>query len=103
MTGTIRDADLLAARDAARADPLFPPGFRQLIDLTGASEFDVSSAAAESLAPSSSVAPGTKRAIVAPSDMAFGTSRVFAVYAERHGHDVRVFRFLNDAMRWLDE
>ena len=103
MTGAIRAGELLAAREGGRTNPVFPPGFRQLIDLGDATEFDLSSAAVESLASSSSVVPGTKRAIVAPRDLPYGMSRIFAVFAERHGHDVRVFRSLDEAMSWLDD
>jgi hypothetical protein len=50
----------------------------------------------ESIGPSRS-------AIVAPSDRAYGMSRMFEVFAEESSIDVRVFRDFDEAKRWVVE
>ena len=43
-----------------------------------------------------------KVAIVAAVDVVYGLSRVFEVYRESQDVEVRVFRDLDDAQRWLE-
>jgi hypothetical protein len=44
---------------------------------------------------------GTRRAIVASSDVVYESALVFASYAERAGQEVRSFREFSEAEAWL--
>ena len=49
---------------------------------------------------------GTKFAIVASGDLAFGLGRMYEVYRVMHpksGKEVKVFRNPEDALKWLEE
>jgi len=83
-----------------------PPDFDEIVDLTTCDFSALSSGAIHSgsdtiensLKNFSTVA---KTAIVAPGDLSFGLSRMYGVYNEHANETVRVFRTVEDALRWL--
>ena len=83
-------------------DPGFRSSYRQLGDLRAVTEFTVGSWAMVETAAAPIFDAGTRRALVAPSDLGYGLSRMFAVYSERTEQDVRVFRDMAEAAAWLD-
>jgi hypothetical protein len=84
-------------------DPRFDPTYRSLGDLRDVTNITVNAMETAQAAASPLFADGTRRAIVATSDMAFGMARMFASFSERAGHEVRVFREMTLAEAWLDE
>ena len=84
-------------------DPRFDPGYRSLGDLRDVTSITVDTFATAQAAASPLFADGTRRAIVASSDVAFGMARMFASFSERSGQEVRVFRDMQLAEAWLDE
>jgi hypothetical protein len=88
-------------RNLAR-DPRFNPQFRQLVDVTELTRLHDSSEVRKS-AEEHVFAPGVRRALVAPSEAAFGMSRMFAIQSERVGQRIEVFRDMDTAKAWLDE
>lgn len=87
-------------RDLAK-DARFRPHFKQLVDVTELTQlFD--SVAVKQSAEEHAFSPGVRRAIVAPSDAAFGLSRMFAIQSESAGQTIQVFRAMHDAKEWLE-
>lgn len=84
-----------------RADPEFSPDYVQIADLTRVTEFSVDSAAIETEARASIFAPGTKRALVAPTGLAYGLARMFAAHGTASGQDMQVFTEWQPAEEWL--
>ena len=79
----------------------FDRKFDQLWDLSGATEVQIEAEAIKELARARSFEAGAKRAVVAPSDLAFGMARMFQLLHDEAPEDVRVFRAEADARRWL--
>lgn len=83
------------------ADPAFDASFSSLADLSRVTSIDIDPAGVASVALAPLFGPTTRRAIVAPSDLAFGMARMFATYADQASQDVRVFREMALAEAWL--
>lgn len=82
-------------------NPRFRPHYRQLVDLTGLTEIAYDTGAVKRAAEKHVFAPGARRAIVAPSDAAFGMSRMWAIQSEPVGQRIEVFRDMGAAKAWL--
>jgi hypothetical protein len=100
-TGKLTDDDLREHQRAVLADPDFDPTLNQLWDLQQVETLDISNAALRDLASSRSYAAGTKRAVVAPRDVLYGTARMFQTLHDEAPEDVRVFRDADEAKAWL--
>ena len=81
-------------------DPKFKPHFKQLVDVTELTKLYDSEAVKRS-AEEHIFSPGVRRALVAPSDAAFGMSRMWAIQSESSGQRIEVFRQLDQAKEWL--
>jgi hypothetical protein len=101
--GVLSNQDLHEHYRQIELDPSFRPYFRQLGDLRDVTRLTVDSTAIAAAASLPVFAPGTRRALIAESDIAFGLARMFASYAEDIGQLVRVFRNASDAEAWLAE
>ena len=99
--GVVRDEDMIAHQKALAADPDFDPTFDQLIEPEGVTVFQVSTAAYRRLAAESPFREGSRRAVVAPTEMGYGLSRMFEMRTASSGSLVRVFRTAKEARRWL--
>jgi hypothetical protein len=97
----LTDADLHGHYASLARDPQFHADYRQLSDLSDVQQVAASRSTIASVASLSVFSPGTRRALVAPSDAAFGLSRMFATYAEEVGQNVQVFRTETEAVAWL--
>ena len=82
-------------------DPRFRPHYRQLVDVSGLTEIAYDTGAVKRAAEKHVFAPGARRAIVAPSDAAFGMSRMWAIQSEPAGQRIEVFRDIEAAKAWL--
>jgi hypothetical protein len=100
-TGTLLDEDLRSHQRQVLADVDFDRSFDQLWDFRKVEQIDVATDTLRQLAEARSYAAGVKRAIVAPSDMGFGMARMFEMLHDDAPEEVRVFRALEDAERWL--
>jgi hypothetical protein len=83
-------------------DPRFRPTFRQLTNLDEVITFAIKHWMIAEAASWPVFDVGTRRAVVAASDVAFGLARMFSLNAERVGQNVRVFRLEGEAEEWLD-
>ena len=88
-------------RDIA-SDPAFRSDYRQLGDLRDVTSLTADTTSIVATASLPVFDPGTRRALVATTDVTFGLARMFASYAEDVGQLVRVFRDVSDAESWLE-
>ena len=84
------------------ADARFDSSFRSLALMGDVTEFEVEAREIAELAALPVFDRGTRRAIAALSDLAYGLARMFSLYAENVGQNIRVFRTEIEAMVWLD-
>jgi hypothetical protein len=83
------------------ADPRFRPDFRQLTTVDDNVQFTLSHRTIAEVAAMPVFRAGTRRAVVASTEVAFGLARMFSLIAERVGQVVRVFREEASAERWI--
>lgn len=100
--GVISTRDLMDLTSRILLDPRFDPTYRSLADLTEVTDVLVNTMSMAETATAPLFVAGTRRAIVAPSDMVHGMASTFASISARAGHEVRVFRGMPDAEAWLD-
>ena len=99
--GAMTDDDVREHGRLLRADPLFDPTFRQLVDMCGITEDLVDTSTKQQASNDQIFAPGVRRAWVASKDYSFGMARMYAVAAERQGQTIGVFREIREAEEWL--
>ena len=99
--GAVTNDDVREHDKALRADPLFDPTYRQLVDMTGITEDLVDITAKRQASQNQIFVPGVRRAWVASEDYTFGMARMYAVAAESQGQTIGVFRARRDAEEWL--
>ncbi len=101
LWGAVSEEELHEHNQRLRTDPAFVPEYRQLVDMTGLTEILVSTKMISQTSMDHFFAPGTKRALVASSEAAFGMARMFALQSEGGGQTIEVFRDLHKAEEWL--
>lgn len=99
--GALTDDDVCEHYQALRADPLFDPTYRQLVDMTGITKDLVGISTKQQASQNQIFAPGVRRAWVASQDYTFGMARMYAVSAESKGQSIGVFRDRSEAEAWL--
>jgi hypothetical protein len=101
--GLLTYAELTANRLRMENDPAFKADFSQLADLREVTAIALTGDQIREFAAHSPFTPGTRRAVVASSDVAFGLGRVYGSYREAISpkDQIRIFRHLNDAEEWL--
>ena len=85
------------------SDPDFDPDFKQLIDLTRVTAFEVSTVEAKKLASRASFSAKSRRALVASSPEVFGMGRLMEIYHEMAGGraETGIFYDRDEALKWL--
>ncbi len=104
--GPIVDRDLLDAYESLLGDPKYDASMDDFIDLRDVTHMGVTSAGLHRLIAmfDERDSPGypTRSAIVAPSDVLYGVSRMFqTMRGEDHPDELEVFRSLEEARAWL--
>jgi hypothetical protein len=99
--GTFTNDDLRDGLSRLMADPRFDPEHRSLVDMRDVAEITVDTPVVAQTARTPLFTSDAQRAIVAPSDHAYGIARIYAAYAEHDGCAVHVFRDFGEAERWL--
>jgi hypothetical protein len=107
FVGAIGDRELFEAYDALLHDPTYDPSVDDLIDLRGVTHMAVTGAGLHRLIALYDDRPSsghqTRAAIVAPSDVLYGVSRMFqTLRGDGNPDEVEVFRTLGDATSWLE-
>ena len=101
LSGVVTAAEVHEHNRKLRTDPDFNPGYRQLVDCTGLTEILVGTPTINAVSQDQYFTPGTRRAFIATSDVAFGLARMFALRAEGSGQTIEVFRERRVAEEWL--
>ena len=105
ISGEVREAELVDLAQKLASDESFAPGHGELVDLRGLRDTDVSAPALRQVAGifarTDRYADRTRVAMCAPDDLAFGLSRMYEAFRESSGLQLRVFRTLGEAERWL--
>lgn len=104
--GAVTLAELTGHQDRLTSDPDFKPDFRQLVDLTKVDHFNTKLSDLHALAARNVFGPGSRRAIVANSELHFGMARGFelmraALTKGENREEIMVFRDLAEARSWL--
>jgi len=100
-SGVFTPADALAHGQKLLKEPEFEPSFSQFIDLTQVTEWKLDASELRSAARMTIFSPHSRRAIWAPSDLAFGYARMFEMLRDFAGETgIRVFRNRDEAMAW---
>ena len=105
ISGHIHEAELRAHAAAAAADPAAQACMRTIVDISQWVEVAVDSKVVAELAMTSgdvARAPGRQVAVIAPTDTAYGLSRVFQGFRSgANASEMRVFRNRAEAEAWL--
>jgi hypothetical protein len=99
--GAITFEEVVAHAVELRGDPSFRPRFAELLDLRDVTYTNLTFEELELL--SHTIDPfsrAARRAIVASSDLMYGTSRMYQEARDAEGN-VQVFRTMKEARRWL--
>jgi hypothetical protein len=99
--GALTNVDILGQRERIESDPEYDPAFAHLIDFRGVSEVDLDAAIVRTVAVPTVHVSGAKRAIVATREAVYGMARMFEQLRNVEHEDVRVFRDVEEARRWL--
>ena len=106
-TGHITGDDLFEYYEKLRKTPGFSPRMDELFDLSDVGSIDLTSADIVSFSrhtqPSTRQGETVRVAVVAPTDLAFGLSRMYELLQSDSVNDLQVFRDQALAVAWLDE
>ena len=105
--GPISDRELLDAYTALLGDPAYDASFDDFIDLREVTHMGVTSAGLHRLIgmydERESQGFFTRAAILAPTDVLYGVSRMYqTMRGEDHPDELEVFRTLEASLLWLD-
>ena len=108
FTGTVTDADLMSTFQRLYQDPRHRVGMAELTDCRPVERVEITGAGLQRLADATGAwldpaGTGWKVAVVVPNDEVFGLGRMYELLREGSPENVRVFRDLALAERWLDE
>jgi len=100
--GEVNTAELIEQVAAIRRHQDFDPQFRELIDASKVTSFDVSSDDVRDLAVEDApFAPAAKRVLVASEDLVFGLARMFQIFGAEQRPHFEVVRTLEQAHELL--
>jgi hypothetical protein len=105
--GHVEDRDLLDYAERLLADPDRTRAKHELVDLRRVDDSsEVSSAGVRRLAEfwsdRSAMMAGGRLAIIAPSEVGYGMSRMYQILRSDGPDSIQVFRQRGEALRWLD-
>jgi len=106
FAGIVTRDDLFAGANASVSDPSYEVGFDELADYSGITESKVASEDVRALIEGVSKGLDVhgrrwRIAIAAPSDVAYGLSRMFELLRSQSQEEVHVFRSLEEACACL--
>lgn len=99
--GVFTDEELLWHAETLRADPRFDPGFRQIVNFLDLTDVRVSPEGVRTIAQINPFHTDSRRAVVVPSDLVFGLTRMFEAHSNSRPDQFRVFRTLEPAFEWV--
>ena len=99
--GVFTGQDILNHLHRLREDPEFDNSYNQLIDLRDVIEFAASGADMRTISDYRLFNEKSRRAIVAVKDMSFAMARMYEMFRESKPDQIKVFRDMAEACRWL--
>ena len=100
--GIFTDTDLHEHQTGLKNDPDFQHGLNQLIDLQGITALELTGDGLRTVAGTDLWGKGSRRAIVALTDVSYGLSRMFQMLTNHDsGAELKVFKDMAEARRWL--
>jgi len=100
--GNVEPKDVVGYLESLKADPLFEPGFSELVDLTevltSAIDFEAAMVLAHHVDPFS---PTAKRAFVVSQPAIFGAIRMYQM-AREDDTNIVILPSIEEARRWLE-
>ena len=100
--GVLTKHDLLNHQGRVRNDPDFDPTFSRLHDMRGAAFAELNVGSVQALVGHAATKGGTRNAVVVRDEIGRRLARIFAGLREGRGEEIRVFRDLDSAQRWLE-
>ena len=97
----LSDAELFAHARALKQDPRFSPTSRQLLDFSDVTSLFVTADGVRTMVGLNPWGRGSRRAAIAPSDLAFGLARMYEALTQLEHGEFQVFRTMNEGMGWL--
>jgi len=103
MRGAVTREEISASRAAVAGDPLFKPGFSELIDLRNLTSSDALTIADIQQLASSTIDPVKRRAFVVTDPVTYGLIRMYdGMRSLMPQHEqIRLFKNVTDAEAWL--
>jgi hypothetical protein len=84
FTGEINDADILSVHPLIRSHPDFDPNFSEILDFSGVTAANLSTAEIQQVSQRpSNFKPTSKHVVVAAQDFLFGLARMSQVFGSR--------------------
>ena len=106
VTGRLTDDELLAHKQALVEDPRFREGMKELSDIRGVTELDITPEGvlkAVSFDATNASRFGTHRlGILVGSDHVFGMARMYEMRTDGNTGGVAVFRSVEEARSWVE-
>jgi hypothetical protein len=101
--GILTGAEILDHQNRLECDGCFTSDLYQLLDISDVTNFEIDFDTMDTLSQQQLFSPGSRRAFIAKSPLAFGMSRMFASLRELRGGEeqIRIFNNRDEAMRWL--
>lgn len=101
-SGVVTLADAVSHMDKLSKDPDFDPSFSQIMDFTQVTRIELSGDDIRRLAQRTIFSPHSRRAFIAPDEVAFGIGRMFETLRSLEGEKgIRIFRSLEEALDWV--
>lgn len=97
----LTENEILDLRNRVMTHPEFDSSFNQLSDYTNVTKFDVSNNFLIQYAQLEYFGRNSKRAFIASDDLVFGSIRTYQAWHESFPSEVKTFRHLKDARKWL--
>jgi hypothetical protein len=95
-------ADAAGHMEKLLKDPDFDPSYSQIADFTQVTKIDLPAQDVHELAQKSIFSAQSRRAFIAPNDVAYELGRMFGMLRENQREmGIRVFRTLEDALDWV--
>ena len=99
--GELTAKDILAFRRAAVEDPDFDPHLDSIFDFLDINGIEMSGDEVRELTLSAVFHERSRRALVVPSKVMYGISRMYSLYIRADSDVMKVFYDMNEARRWL--
>ena len=100
-SGEVTDADVARQISEVQSHAPYDADYRAITDFTGVTQFNISTDKIRSVADTESPLANAKRVMVAPTDVAYGTSRMFQALATETRPNIVVVRTLTEAYATL--